>query len=558
MDKTPDANKIMMDFGIDGLRAASDNARTITAEDLASTDPIGTIGTIGNTVSGDWDAPDLSLLEGPAIPPPLFPIEVLGHYWSGWCAVAAQGANAPVDYSATALLVTAAALIGNARRVAVTRNWQEPSILWSVLIGVPSSGKSPALDPFSDIVSTFDAEMAHDFEQTLQAHSADFEVATQKKDAWKSQVKAALKAQKEPPAMPTDAHDPPPPQRPRIMISDTTMEAAADISAANPRGLFLTRDELGGWWRGFNRYGGDGERQFWLQAYGARPHTVDRKKLGRPVNIPRLSVSVLGGTQPDVLAQLMSGEEDGFSSRFFYCYPEPVSGFTLSNRQIDINGARNALQRLRNLSQVEDDHTDLTPFVCELAPDAASTFEHWWGETRTEAAHHSGVYGGWLGKSGGLALRLGLVLEHLRWCATPSANSANSANSTPTQVNLASLQSAIQLIDDWAAPMARRAFGTATISLDEVDACNLVRWLQRNQCQKFNSRELRRMKGGPTGRLSKTQNMASACKRLEDSGLIRHVGVRAGEVSGRTRSDYEVHPVLMTSETRVLTGAYSE
>ena len=546
MDKTPDANDIMRECGVDGLREASDNARTITAEDLASTDPIGTNGAIGNDATGDWAAPDLSLLAGPAIPPPVFPIEVLGPYWADWCPAAARGANAPVDYTAMALLTVGAALIGNARRVAVTPSWEEPAILWAVLVGVPSTGKSPALDPLTGIMAAFEADMACDFEQTMQAYTADLEVATQKKADWKISVKDAIKAGVPSPSLPADAIEPPQPQRPRIMIADATMEATADIAAANPKGLILIRDELGAWWRGFNRYGGDGERQFWLQAYGGRQHTVDRKKLGRPVVIPRLSVSALGGTQPDVLAQLLEGEEDGFASRFVYCFPDPVSGFALSSHPIDQIGARAALQRLRDLAVVEEGQADPRAIVCGLAAEAAATFEPWWAERRTEASHHAGVFGTWLGKAGGLALRMALVLEHLRWCATPPANSANSANSFPEQVSLDALQSAIRLIDNWATPMARRAFGTAAISHEEADAAALARWLKRNRCQRFNSRDLRRSSGGPSGRLSKTGYMATACKRLEEAGLIRFSGTRAGAKPGRAKLDYEVNPVLRT------------
>jgi hypothetical protein len=508
-------------------------------------DPIGTIGTIGNTVSGIWDAPDLSLLAGPAIPPPVFPIEVLGPYWSEWCKAAARGANAPVDYTGIALLAVGAALIGNTRRVAVTPSWQEPAILWSVLIGVPSSGKSPALDPFSEILSALDADMAFNFEKELQDHAANLELASQKKEIWKAEIKKALTVGKALPDLPTDAHEPPPPQRPRIVISDTTMEAAADIAAANPRGLILLRDELGGWWRGFNRYGGDGERQFWLQSHGARPYTVDRKKLGRPVIIPSLSISVLGGTQPDVLAQLVDGEEDGFASRFLYCFPEVVSGFTLSRCPADLNSARIALKRLHALPIVGDCQSQPQAFICDITSDTASTFEHWCRERRKDANLHFGLFGTWLGKTGGLALRIALVLEHLRWCATPSANSANSANSFPTQVGLDALLSAIRLVDDWATPMARRAFGTASISHEEADAASLARWLERNQIHRFNSRELRRSSGGPSGRLSKAKQMEDACNRLEEAGIIRFAGTRGDGKPGRTRRDYEVNPALL-------------
>jgi hypothetical protein len=511
-------------------------------------DPIGTNDAVGSGAAGEWEHPDLSVSERPEIPAPPFPIEVLGPSWAGWCVAAAKAANAPVDYTVTALLTTAAAMIGNARSIAPAPDWEEPCILWCVLVGVPSSGKSPALDPFTRIVRGIEADMARDFEETRQTFIAEQELASQKKASWKTLVKDALKAGKEPPRLPVDAQELLPLQCPRIMISDTTMEAAADIAAANPRGLVLIRDEFGGWWRGFNRYGGDGERQFWLQAYGARPYTVDRKKLDRPIKIQRLSVSALGGTQPDVLAKLLKGEEDGFSSRLLYCFPEPVGGFALSNQPVDFGGARAALERLHNLPMVEDGETGHRPLVCNLEPTAARHFEIWWGKWRAAANHHTGLFGGWLGKAGGLALRLALVLEHLHWSAPPStdiANSANSVDSFPRRISMDTLKSAIRLIDDWAIPMARRAFGIAAISDKEIDAAALAGWLKRNGCRQFNSRNLRRSSEGPSGRLSKAENMAAACELLEQAGLIRFIGVRADGKPGRAKRDYEVNPALI-------------
>jgi hypothetical protein len=46
---------------------------------------------------------------------------------------------------AAGLIATASAWIGNARHVGATATWTEPPHLWLALIGVPSTGKTPAL-----------------------------------------------------------------------------------------------------------------------------------------------------------------------------------------------------------------------------------------------------------------------------------------------------------------------------------------------------------------------------------------------------------------------------
>src|SRR5829696_128525 len=73
--------------------------------------------------------------------------------------------------------------------------------------------------------------------------------------------------------------------------------------------------------------GGSGaDRAFWVEGYGGRPFTIDRVKHPLPVIIPRLSIGVLGGVQPDRLADLIHGPDDGLQARFLWLWPEKVAG----------------------------------------------------------------------------------------------------------------------------------------------------------------------------------------------------------------------------------------
>lgn len=490
--------------------------------------------------ASDWPEADLSILTGPQIPAPPFPLDVLGEWWDDWCQTAAKGASAPVDYTAAGLLTVAGSLIGNARVAAPRQDWHEPPILWTVLLGAPSAGKSPALDPLSRILDSFEAEAAADHALTLREHTTDAEAAKARRDIWQRGVKKAAQSGAAPPPLPVDADEPTAPIRPRVRLSDATMEAAADLSAGNPNGLLLYRDELAGWWRGFNRYnGGDGERQFWLQSYGARSYVIDRKSVARPVTIDRLAISVLGGAQPDVLSQMLAGEADGFAARFLYAYPEPVAGFRLVTDCVDQMGAKAALSRLKQLAPCGDDGgAPDVPLACPLAAEAAPVFEVWWRGRKQEALEATGLWGGWLGKQSGQALRLALILEHLWW----SASGLNT--DFPLVISSEAMRAAITLIDDWAAPMAKRAFGVSAISAQEADATMLALWLRRRALPVFNTREARRSADGPGGRLVKPAAMAAACEVLERGGLIRSVGGRSGETAGRKRQDYAVNPAL--------------
>src|SRR5262249_60997505 len=68
--------------------------------------------------------------------------------------------GAPVDYTVQALLAAVSALCGAGVLVRVTPAWSEPLVLWQVLVGPSSSGKSPALEPVRALLGTLEPEVA--------------------------------------------------------------------------------------------------------------------------------------------------------------------------------------------------------------------------------------------------------------------------------------------------------------------------------------------------------------------------------------------------------------
>ena len=272
-----------------------------------------------------WLEPDMSVVDGGRRAAPALPIRVFGA-WVQWIEAHAEGRSAPVDYVALGLLASASTLIGNSRWVSPWSEWKEPPSLWIALVGNPSSGKSPALDASIDLLRKLEAEMADDFSSVVRQYQRDKEEAKVLKEAWQSEVKDAVKSKKPPPNMPERAEDPIPPSRPRLYVSDTTVEALGKLLAAHPRGLLFQRDELAGWLGSFDRYGGFGsDRAFWVEAYGGRSFVIDRVKHDNdPIRIPNLSIAVIGGIQPDRLSTLlMKGDDDGLASRFMMSWPQP-------------------------------------------------------------------------------------------------------------------------------------------------------------------------------------------------------------------------------------------
>ena len=110
------------------------------------------------------------------------------------------------------------------------------------------------------------------------------------------------------------------PRQRRLRIEDTTIEAAQEVLGDSPDGVLLIQDELSGWFGAMDKYnsGGRGaakDRAFWLQSFNGGQYAVNR--VGRGVSlIENLSVSMLGGIQPEAIATVAKESvDDGLLQR---------------------------------------------------------------------------------------------------------------------------------------------------------------------------------------------------------------------------------------------------
>jgi hypothetical protein len=192
--------------------------------------------------------------------------------------------------------------------------------------------------------------MAADFQQELSLYEMERVAAEARRVAWEAEVRAATTGDGPSPPMPGSAVIPEEPERPRLQVADATVEKLGALSAALPRGLLLVRDELAGWFGAFDKYGGGGsDRAFAIEMYGGRSYTVDRMKSRKPLCIRHLSIGVIGGIQPDKLADVLDGPDDGLTSRFLWVFPDALPRFKLAREAADDSAAQEALEQLSNL-----------------------------------------------------------------------------------------------------------------------------------------------------------------------------------------------------------------
>jgi len=441
-------------------------------------------------------------------------------------------AGVPRDYVACPLIVSMAALIGNARAVSPWTGWSEPSIIWGGVVGDPSAGKSPGADPVLSALHEIQRDLADNIDQDHLDWESAAMAAKASKDAWEVAVRNAVKAGDQSPRMPTSAIIPEEPQPPRILTSDVTPEKLGSLLKANPKGLLNTRDELSGWLQGFDRYNKGGERSFWLEAYGARPFTIDRVKAEGSLHIDRLSISVFGGVQPDRLTTLLfKSDDDGLPSRFMWFWPDPLPP-SRPSVSASTNFIRDAFAKLAALEPVTTEES-YAPAVLMLTPDAANEFHEW----RLDHGQRSGGVSGMIlsawGKMPGLLLRLALTLELGSWATKPDSAQE------PTTISQGTIVRAIGFIEDYLKPMLARVYGDAATPANERKAMTLARWIAHSGETRLNLREVKRTASLPG--LRAMSDIESAVGVLVDGGWLREDGTETG---GRPRKDYSVNPMV--------------
>ena len=481
-----------------------------------------------------WGEPDRTIIESRRKPPEI-PLQILGG-WQTWIKATAQSRSAPVDYVAVSLLSLLSSVIENSRRASPWDGWVEPVTLWTAMVGNPSSGKSPGIDAVLSLVRELEKDLVGDFPEELLAWETEKMAAKENRTKWEDDVKTAVKNGSPPPQMPQKASEPEKPVRPRIIVTDATIESLARLLSHLPRGLMLNRDELSGWLESFNRYSGGGDRPFWIEAYGGRPYVVDRQKNDEPLQIPYLSISVLGGIQPDKLVKLLvNSDDDGLASRILTVWPNPIPPKRPTVSPNDYEPLQ-AMRSLLNLKMGSDEDGNLLPVVVRFEDAASDLFDQWRNENAEKQKWASGLYLSHLGKMPGIVVRLSLILELMNWAISPSNHQE------PEYISCKSFASAAGLVDEYFLPMAERTYGDAAMPTVERHAAILARQILRRQSEKINTREIGREWKLPG--LKEAAAIHIACEYLQDANWIDKTSSRSGNTSGRSKADFLVNPKL--------------
>ena len=204
----------------------------------------------------------------------------------------------PAGIAMSALTVCAASIPDDKIKLQMKQHdvtWKEAARIWSSLVGLPSSMKSPGMLEAAKPIRERGRDLLNDYLRKKHIYNQ-----MEKKERKGTQV----------------------PVQKRLCLEDVTIESTQDVLAGSPSGVLLYQDELSGFFGGMDKYSGGGrgaakDRGFWLQTWNGGPSSYNRVGRGEGI-IPNMSTSMIGGIQPDVIRKLANDSyDDGFLQRTF-------------------------------------------------------------------------------------------------------------------------------------------------------------------------------------------------------------------------------------------------
>jgi len=394
----------------------------------------------------------------------------------------ARMAGGPVEFIAATMLSLAGGTVTGRFDIQVRPGFKVPPISWFVLVGDPSSQKSPSMDLVVEPLRRVEARLRASAKLAAKAAAQAHEAAGKKGK----------------------------PERviePRAMITDATVEAAQHLAADQSRGLFAHYDEMSIWFSSIYRKSGLGDVGLWLRAYSGAPMDIDRRGLPEPLHVPCWGLSVAAAVPPQVLDQMAAlgslNVDDGFDARICYIYPTspPLTIRPEKNDQDAVDRWAKIVERVM-MWRMQSASCD----VIEFESDAREAFESWRLEMLTEARRGGRDVSSWDGKKPGLVARLAGTLSVL--------DAALVGDRAPRVVTLDQLRRAGRLADLLSAHRRRVELARGAPSIERI-ASELAGWILEHRAPVLDTFEIRGLVPGLRGK-----SVAMSLRELDDAGWL--------------------------------------
>jgi hypothetical protein len=284
------------------------------------------------------------------------------------------------------VLAVAAAAVGNTRTLRLRRHREEPSVVWTALVGPVAAANAAACRAAVRPLFRLEQRSLAEFRRQSREHAqaqAHYQAALRNdlKDEGtlsgrvRRMMEASWTTRGQPGTVDLDA----PPQEPiphRLVCGVSSLDRLVETLADNPRGLLVLRDELSGWLAGLCRGAGqhgDAELAAWLQLQRGGTVVVEARGRRRPaLLIEPAGVSVTGSIRARALANLSDNLRGaGLGALLLLAMPPKPSGRG-REEEMAPEVERSYETLLDRLLALDFDHVQgrCLPHALELAPAA--------------------------------------------------------------------------------------------------------------------------------------------------------------------------------------------
>lgn len=343
----------------------------------------------------------------------------------------------PIDFHGGSIIAAASGAIGNAFQIEHVVGDVEPLSAWVVIVGPPSSAKSPIMRTCLKPLFANEKLYSSEHKKAVEEWEANKLLAANA--GAKRQVK-----------------EEPRPRREQRIVSDATIEALIKILLTPNcwRGVIAFKDEFIGLMKGMNAYKSSGQDlEHFLSMWSGTPVMLNRSSLEDAGFVESPFIAILGSIQPGILSSLTDGGKiaNGFLYRLLFCYPENVQIPKPSGempRQEIYDEYAEIIQNLNNLPT----SPDRLPTVLRMTTEAFRLYEEYKIRTeqeiinKTDDENIQSLYG----KIISYTLRLAGILDLLEFVSTADRDFLrllSHADISKHQVSATSIKRAILLSD---------------------------------------------------------------------------------------------------------------
>ncbi|MGP1549308.1 MAG: DUF3987 domain-containing protein [Prevotella fusca] len=317
------------------------------------------------------------------------------------------------DFLCGSFFTVFAAAMGNLYEAHFTTTMRVSPIIYVVLIGPPSSGKTPPLREAEKPLQNADRVSDLEYHRLMQEYNSLINMSKNERMAQ---------------GLP---ENPDKPIHKELLVIDSTIEKLFGIISENPHGILMFVNELNKLVSNLNRYGKGSDEAYWIEFFDGNQVKYERKSSEDYVNIFRPYVSVVGGTQPGLLAKLFGGDKEasGFTSHFLKIFPDITSMPKWGREPMPVGVEKEWAAIISEVLYTHceyDANGEIIPQVLHFSQNAMNVLFKWEEHICSEWENTDGYMQGVCGKLKTYIVRFCLIIHVMRLvCGETTDNTIN-------------------------------------------------------------------------------------------------------------------------------------